>query len=149
MEIGRPRMVCCSQKKDSELKTVELIKSRIDLNIDYPIEVYEGNTYSLPIQYNRAIEEALKDNIDCLMLIHDDVILKEDPVPKLEKLFNRFDLVGLAGASSIELKSPALWHIMGGRFGSGHLHGMVNHWSEEHKRGFPTNFGHYPMKVVI
>lgn len=95
-----------------------------------------------------AIDDALKDDIDCLILVHDDVTLEEDPVVKLEQLFDQFDLVGVAGASKIELKSPALWHLMGGGFQRGNLHGKVNHMDALYGPQ-PTYFGPYPHRVVM
>jgi GT2 family glycosyltransferase len=120
----------------------------------------EDNSESLAKIYNQAIDHALKEtkNVDCLILVHDDVILEEDPIPKLEKLFDEFDVIGVAGTSKIELKSPALWHLMGGGFSGGNLHGCVQHmraacgyvavenvWMTK----FPTNFGPYPHRAVM
>ena len=36
-------------------------------------------------------------------------------------------LLECAGTTQVKLQSPALWHIMGGGFGSGNLHGAVAH----------------------
>lgn len=118
-----------------------------------------GNNRSLPVVYNEAIEQALSDNVDCLILVHDDVILEEDPIPKLEQLFGGYDLIGVAGPSKVEIGSPALWHIMGGGFQGGHLHGCVQHLHKEahgygHDVKFITskpksNFGPYPNRVVM
>ena len=63
------------------------------------------------------------------------------------KLFEKFDLIGVAGASSVEIKSPALWHLMGGGFNSGKLHGAVAHGTSEKKQ--MTSFGPYPRRVVM
>ena len=122
------------------------------MDISFALE----NTEALPVIYNRAIKESLRDGYDCLVFIHDDVILEENPFPKLETLFDTYDLVGLAGASRIELKSPALWHLMGGGFDGGHLHGNVQHLQiinhpmgmVEHKKP-ATYFGPYPHRVVM
>lgn len=120
--------------------------------------MFNENKESLAKVYNEAIDKALKDDIDCLILVHDDVILEEDPIPKLEKLFDDYDLVGVAGASKIELKSPALWHLMGGGFQGGNLHGAVQHLSDTicpsndeviHYSKPTTNFGPYPHRVVM
>jgi len=124
------------------------------------INIHMANENKEPLSkiYNQAIDKALKDDINCLILVHDDVILEEDPIPKLEKLFDEYDVVGVAGASKIELKSPALWHLMGGGFGGGHLHGCVQHLIQKngidgvggyYKKPVPTNFGPYPHRVVM
>jgi hypothetical protein len=118
------------------------------------------NKKALSTIYNSSITQALKDDVDCLILVHDDVILEEDPILKLEKLFDDYDLVGVAGASKVELKSPALWHLMGGGFQGGNLHGCVQHIVDKDKVSFfgceyeevmkhPTIFGPYPHRAVM
>lgn len=108
----------------------------------------ENNTLSLSEIYNKAIEHALKQDFDCLILVHDDVILEENPIPKLEKLFDTFDLVGVAGTKHLEIKSPCLWHIMGGGFQSGNLHGCVQHLTDDGRRP-ASNFGPNPQRVLM
>lgn len=149
MEIKNAKVVCCTQK--SKFKDYTLNESiwRYELLC----QTHLNNTESLAKRYNQAIDEALEENRDCLILVHDDVILEEDPIPKLEKLFDDYDLVGVAGASKIELKSPALWHLMGGGFQGGDLHGKVCHIIEEagseYGKSHPAYFGLYPHKVVM
>ena len=110
-----------------------------------------NNEDGLSEVYNERITWALENDLDCLILVHDDVMLEEDPIPKLEKLFDDYDLVGVAGASKIELKSPALWHLMGGGFGGGNLHGRVLHKCDPMicNGKVPTEFGPYPHRVVM
>lgn len=128
-------------KKTSLLKSVE----HFDIDVDIAFEL--NNSEHLAVVYNKAIEKALEENWDALILVHDDVTLDHDPRPKLKTLFDKFDLIGVAGASSVEIKSPALWHLMGGGFGSGKLHGAVAHGSAEKKN--MTAFGPYPHRVVM
>jgi hypothetical protein len=56
-------------------------------------------------------------------------------------------VVGVAGCSKAEIKSPALWHLMGGGFGSGNLHGAVAHGSRDRKH--VSGFGEYPRRVLM
>ena len=163
MEIKKRRIVSATQK--SEAKDTTLYKSNVykDWKAGEPFELFYvkfifENKESLAKIYNKAIDDALEDDVDCLILVHDDVILEEDPIPKLEKLFDDYDLVGVAGTSKIELKSPALWHLMGGGFQGGNLHGCVQHSSKEiisyipllYKETKPAStFGKYPHKVVM
>ena len=156
MEIKNARIVSVTQK--SSMSNTTLVKSYDELPIDIDISVFMGNNESLSTVFNLAITQALKDELDCLILVHDDVMLEEDPIPKLEKLFDDYDLVGVAGTSKIELKSPALWHLMGGGFEGGHLHGCVQHLVQKYgvnaddrylSKSVPTNFGKYPHKVVM
>jgi hypothetical protein len=76
----------------------------------------------------------------------------------LEKLFDDFDLVGVAGTKSIALRTPALWHLMGGGFQSGNLHGCVQHlqymrYDHSPMQGYyvkpKTDFGAIPQRVVM
>jgi hypothetical protein len=153
MTIKRPKIAVCT-KHDQPDKTQifeDTLKYRLDCTFCLK------NDKSLATRYNEAIRTALEEDSDCLILVHDDVSLEEDPIPKLEVLFNRFDLVGVAGPKKIELKSPALWHLMGGGFQSGNLHGCVQHLQEEiigygpkYEISKPkTKFGPYPHRVVM
>tara|TARA_R110001583_G_scaffold145811_2_gene297815 strand:- start:197 stop:844 length:648 start_codon:yes stop_codon:yes gene_type:complete len=109
--------------------------------------IQENNTTSLAKCYNKAIDFAIKENIDTLILVHDDVILENYSEEKIETLLQQFDIVGVAGTTQVKLQSPALWHIMGGGFGSGNLHGAVAHGDEKVKH--MTAFGSYPKRVVL
>jgi hypothetical protein len=134
-----------SQKKHA--KDTALLKSTENFDIDIDIAFALENKESLSVVYNKAIQHALEENWDALVFVHDDVVLEHDPRPKLVKLFEKFDLIGVAGASSVEIKTPALWHLMGGGFNSGKLHGAVAHGTSEKKQMTP--FGPYPHRVVM
>jgi hypothetical protein len=101
------------------------------------------NKEGLAKVYNEFLDLAIKENFEYVMFIHDDVHLEHDPRQKLEKLFREFDIVGVAGCSKAEIKSPALWHLMG----QGHLHGAVAHKHGDKK--YMTSFGAYPQRVVM
>lgn len=148
---------CATQKKHKEDTT--LWKSLVDLGLEKKIEThfYTENKKSLAKIYNSAISMvSFDEKCDGIIFVHDDVCLEHDPRNNLFKLFNEFDVVGVAGCSRAEIKFPALWHLMGGGFGSGNLHGMVqhiqthyppNHVPITHKA--PTYFGPCPHKVVM
>lgn len=150
MEIKNAKVVCCTQKS----KFSDYLLHDSIWNHELLCQTHLNNTESLAKRYNQAIDEALEENRDCLILVHDDVILEEDPILKLEKLFDDYDLVGVAGTSKVELKSPALWHLMGGGFQGGNLHGGVQHLHKDvYGVADPvkplSNFGPYPHKVVM
>ena len=109
--------------------------------------IQENNTEPLAKCYNKAIDFAIKEDIDNLILVHDDVILENYSEEKLNELLQKFDVIGVAGTTQVKLQGPALWHIMGGGFGSGNLHGAVAHGDEEVKS--MTAFGPYPKRVVL
>jgi hypothetical protein len=148
MKIEKSRVCVATQKHLPEHTTIYKSLVKFELDGKYAVSNFE----SLALAYNLAITKALKDDVDCLILVHDDVILEENPIQKLERLFDEFDLVGVAGASKIELKSPALWHLMGGGFNSGNLHGCVQHFRKGplyQMQKDLSNFGTYPHKVVM
>ena len=120
-----------------------LSKTALELDLDNFIYPRFNNTQGLAKLYNKFLDLAIKEKFEYVMFIHDDVHLEHDPRPKLEKLFEEYDIVGVAGCSKAEIKSPALWHLMG----QGHLHGAVAHKHEDKK--YMTSFGSYPQRVVM
>jgi len=107
----------------------------------------QNNTQSLHKIYNKAIDFALQEDVQRLVLVHDDVILENYSESKLDNLFEKFDVIGCAGTTEVKLTQPALWHLMGGGFGSGNLYGAVAHGDEDNKH--MTAFGKYPKRVVL
>lgn len=113
------------------------------------VEVFFKEYNKKPLQqvYNKAIDFAIKENCDHIVLCHDDIILENFDYEKLKKHFETYDVLGVAGASQITVQEPALWHLMGGGFGSGNLHGAVAHLHGGKKS--MTAFGPYPQQCVI
>ena len=107
----------------------------------------ENNKEPLPKIYNQAIDFAIQENFDAIVLCHDDVIIESDLAYKLPSIMQDFDVIGVAGTTECKLQEPALWHIMGGGFGSGKLHGAVAHGDETGKA--MTSFGPYPKRVLL
>ena len=107
----------------------------------------ENNQDPLPVVYNKAIDFAIQENFDFLVLCHDDVIIESDLTYKIPQLMNDYDVIGVAGTTECKLQEPALWHIMGGGFNAGKLHGAVAHGNEKQKS--MTFFGTYPRRVLL
>lgn len=124
-----------------------IAKSMYSLGGEFSLAMELNNKESLPKIYNKAIEKTVQEDWDALVLVHDDVWLSHDPKPNLIRLFKTYDLVGVAGCSKAEIKAPALWHLMGGGFGSGNLHGAVAHGSVDNQH--MTSFGPYPHQVLM
>jgi GT2 family glycosyltransferase len=124
-----------------------LTKSLIEHGLDGFTHTILNNKKGLAEVYNNCLDLAIQKNFDYIMFIHDDVHLEHDPRLKLEELFQKYDIVGVAGCSKAEMKSPALWHLMGGGFGGGNLHGAVAHGNADRKH--MTSFGAYPQRVVM
>jgi Glycosyltransferase like family len=156
MEIDKLTIFSATQKKSPE--ETSLYKSIMQLNMDVDLHFFLDNKLPLAVLYNKALQHARDENLNNLLLIHDDVWLEHDPQPKLERLFDEFDVVGVAGCSKAEIKSPALWHLMGGGFDSGNLHGCVQHYGYDRNPDWdsnaklikqPSNFGKFPHRVVM
>jgi GT2 family glycosyltransferase len=107
----------------------------------------ENNTSSLASTYNKAIDFALQEKSDYLVLCHDDVIIESDLYYRLESAMEGYDVVGVAGTTECKLQEPALWHLMGGGFSGGKLHGAVAHGNNKQKS--MTYFGVYPHRVLL
>lgn len=107
----------------------------------------ENNTESLSKAYNKAIDFALQEKCDALVLCHDDVIIESNLEYKLPMLLREFDIIGVAGSVECKLQRPALWHIMGGGIGSNNLHGAVAHGNQTFKT--MTFFGSYPKRALL
>jgi len=113
------------------------------------VEIYfkERNKMSIAKAYNKAIDFCIKEGVDYLVLCHDDVILENVTEVKLLENFDQFDMFGVAGATQCKLEKPALWHLMGGGFNGGNLHGAVSHLQGNIKG--MTSFGPYPHRAVM
>jgi GT2 family glycosyltransferase len=114
-----------------------------------PIRFFFKEKYTQAIAkvYNRAIDFAIDNNFDYLVLAHDDIIIESEIEDRLVELFETYDMVGVAGGNNCKLQEPALWHLMCGGFGSGNLHGAVAHGNEKEKS--MTGFGTYPKRVTL
>lgn len=129
-----------------EFKETLLGKSleKISLDICCANIIY-GNTIGLPTLYNKVLKSP--DNHDKIVLfVHHDVSLEDAfLVEKLNEAIEQFDIVGLAGGSSVEIKTPALWHLMANR----------ETWSGSVAHKFPddsirsVSFGPSPKRCLI
>jgi hypothetical protein len=121
-------------------KSLEMIASK---NCFYHI-VY-GNKTGLPLIYNSMMRSPESENTITLFVHHDVSIEDAFLVPKLNEAIKQFDIVGLAGGSSVEIKSPALWHLMTDR----------ETWSGAVAHKFPdgstraVSFGPTPKRCLI
>lgn len=148
--MNAPKVAIYSATQKSKKEDTTLWKSIRDLKLDIDLNFWIENKTGLPELYNSGLLGAKMEDLDYVMFIHDDVYLEHDPRPNLERLFKDFDIVGVAGCSRAEIKSPALWHLMG----DGHLHGAVGHYIYSRAGACDpikhiSNFGVYPHRVVM
>lgn len=136
-----------SASQKSEPSNLPVMKSMVEWEGQRDLYFALENTKPLSVVYNEAIDLAKEGDYNALILVHDDVIIEHDPIPKLQSLFTEYGLVGVAGCSKVELAPPALWHLMGGGFQGANLHGAVAHGTE--KKKVMTSFGPYPHRVLM
>lgn len=105
-----------------------------------------NNRKGLPELYNECIDQSILGDDDWIIFCHNDIIVESNALI-LKLMQSEFDVIGVAGASQVKLQEPALWHLMGGGFGSGHLHGAVAHGDMFRKH--MTSFGEYPARCII
>lgn len=141
------RVLIASASSKKTFQETALYESTRNLIDDYDLMFFPENKESLPVVYNRMLEVAKKDDYDALIFVHDDVQIEHNPIPKLSKLFTSYDIVGVAGCSEAKIEHPALWHLMGGGWTGGKLHGAVAHGNEQQKH--MTSFGPYPHRVLM
>jgi GT2 family glycosyltransferase len=147
MEIQK--LAICSATQEKDFKNTLLYKSAQDFVTDANIDLIfvTENKDPLAKVYNAILKDLREcGEYDGVVFVHDDVILEHDPTPNLRQYFDQYDMIGVAGCSRVELKEPALWHLMGGGFGSPNLHGFAAHMHDGVKRMTP--FGSYPSRVL-
>lgn len=102
-----------------------------------------NNSRSLPALYNSFI----KDEDSIVILAHDDVYIRDFKwIEKLNTALEKYDVVGLAGASNAKITEPCLWHIMCSK--EDHR-GRVSHVSDGGKSTFVTNFGPHGRVLIL
>jgi len=108
--------------------------------------VRKNNKENIGKHYNRIIDMAVKEKYDAVVLMHDDIQMDDYGWPnKLEEAFKEYDIVGLAGAKQMEVKQPALWHLMSKQED---WSGAVAHPAND-KQIFMTNFGPTPQRCLV
>ena len=80
-----------------------------------------SNSEGLPAVYNRAIDKHRALDTAHLLFVHDDVYLNDIFMfDKLEKGFETFDLIGIAGSACLNLDSPNVgWYACDPSFRAG------------------------------
>ena len=139
------KIVVASQKE--KLKDTFLHKSLAAHCIGVEDVMFFGNNKkSLATIYNEAINICRSEGIKIIVFIHDDVYINCDDFPtRINKYANMFDVFGVAGNTTVNIKEPALWHLMSNRE---NLRGCVAHGIDE-TNYYYTSFGPLPSKVVM
>ena len=81
------------------------------MDLDGVIKI--SNNDNIGKHYNKVLNMAVNEGYDCVVLMHDDVQVDDHRwSEKVQEAFKDYDVVGLAGAKNIQIKEPALWHLM-------------------------------------
>jgi hypothetical protein len=117
------------------------------------IEVYveKDNKKSLAAVYNGFVEK-YKDYITpdtAVVFTHDDAYINcSDIHERLTSGFKSYDVIGVAGSKSANIKSPALWHLMSDR--ADHV-GAAAHpiVAGDMSKYFISSFGPMPSRALL
>ena len=140
-------IISCTQKSMEDFMSEPLGQSwKKHPDIDDGI-IYDNNTKGLSECYNNAIDKINENAI--LLFCHDDLFLLDLFLKeKLEKAFETYDVVGVAGSSYFSLKNERVaWHISPKESWSG----FVEHPYTNGVDGqtYMTYFGPTPKQVAI
>jgi len=122
------------------------IRSQRQQFTSHTVEVVNNNKKSLPVVYNKIIDKVIDSPAEWLVLCHNDINLENLDVSD-RILQTGYDVVGVAGPITANIKSPALWHLMGGGMDGVGLRGAVAHGTITKKH--MTSFGPYPHRTVM
>ena len=139
-----------SATRDSSKYKTDLNKSIKSLNMDnVDVDIITDNKSSLSVIYNNYMCDEYYDRYQCILFVHDDVFIDDTKVfKKIKTQFNKgFAVVGLAGGSTLEIKKPALWHIMSQQKS---WSGAVAHpYTNDRNQLYVTTFGPTPKRCVV
>lgn len=129
-------------------KDTQLVQSLNAMPDDVTLVINANNKVSLSKAYNRQLVAENLIKHDIVLFVHDDVYI--DDLKLKGKLYTavrelKYDIVGLAGAKSIKIKPPCLWHKMSE---PSDWSGSVSHPVSEDKL-MVTNFGPWPQRCLV
>jgi glycosyltransferase involved in cell wall biosynthesis len=145
MKMKKILVVTCS-KDDG--KTSMLVKSLKMLENDVTLVINANNSTGLSRAYNKQLVAENLIKHDIVLFVHDDVYI--DDLKLKGKLYTaiedlNYDIVGLAGTRSLQIKRPYLWHLMSERKD---WSGAVTHPVDK-DRLLTTTFGPWPMRCAV
>lgn len=125
-------------------KLAPSLKKLLDQQQVDNVVIFDNNSTGLSTLYNKMFVE--KHRYDIVVLCHDDVEIHDLFFKdKLYEAITKFDVIGLAGASSHTLKSPVVWHLAPRE----HLSGSVTHVDNKNDLVYSTYFGHTKKSCVV
>lgn len=149
MKVENIVFVSCS--KDN--KTTLLEKSIKNISAHYEIFTFKENSKSISEVYNEFIDsniEYYQDNT-AIVFVHDDVYINcIDIHQKLSEGFKTYDVIGVAGTLSAQIKEPCLWHLMGDKkYHRGAVAHPINKEPSSLEPYYITSFGPMPSRALL
>lgn len=138
-------VVATTEDKQTFLKTKPLglfLEKALVLNQTI---IIENNKEGLPKIYNNFLTDEYKN--DYVIFLHDDVLIDDlFCLEKIQMAFDKYDIIGLAGAKSCNLNSEmCAWHLMANQ--SSYV-GEVSHYSKD-KKVWTTVFGPTDDRALV
>jgi hypothetical protein len=138
-------VVTCSK---GDGKDTQLVQSLNPLKDDISLVINANNSTGLAKAYNKQLVPENLIKHDIVLFVHDDVFIDDLKLKgKLVVAMNnlKYDIVGLAGAKSVEIKEPCLWHLMTERR---MMSGSVSHPTGNNQLAV-TCFGPWPQRCLV
>jgi hypothetical protein len=143
--INNYKIVCATTKDKKTFKENSQISLFLDKNgLWNKSNIIYENKESLSKIYNSFLNESNKN--EKIIFVHDDVLIEDLFFEeKLDIAFEKYDIVGLAGAKTCNLKSNmSAWHLMADQ---GTFVGEVAHSKD--KKVWTTCFGPTDSRALI
>lgn len=145
-------IVACSLSKKTDpcqtkiLKTFKELNKHSDIKIELKLK-HNNTKVGLSQYYNECID-TYANVCDYMIFVHDDVeFINMDLAYQIEKGMEKFDVLGVAGCISPQIKNQNLWHLMADRK---NLRGFAGHtWEGTGNELLLTVFGPSPSRVAI
>jgi hypothetical protein len=130
-------VVATKENKQNLLKTKPFGLFLEKTSLSHQAIIIENNKEGLPKLYNNFLTEEYKN--DYIIFIHDDVLIDDlFSLEKIQMAFEKYDIIGLAGAKTCDLGSDVCaWHLMSK---PNSYVGEVSHYSKD-KKVWTTVFG--------
>jgi hypothetical protein len=140
---------CTKEKNITDLPIFKSYEKLKKLNDTLKLEIFTDNKNGISEMYNKAIEQ-LEPNIKYVVFVHDDVYIEDlFFFEKLEKGFEKFDLIGVAGSGDVNLSRDKLaWHFSNNHFWSGYVEHPIKSKDENAKTQI-NYFGQMDRSVVV
>lgn len=145
-EMRKILVVTCSK---GDGKQSMLVQSLNELKDDVTVVINANNKTGLSQAYNKQLTADNLIKHDIVLFVHDDVYIDDLKLKgKLYTAMNqlKYDIVGLAGSSSISITKPCLWHLMSK---PQNMSGSVSHPVNDSSQLGVTSFGPWPARCLV